>query len=239
MRLRPALALLALLALVADASRGQTAPPARPVRAPLETAPVRRLGAADYVGANDLARLLEATKYWRADVRKLVLRAGPHRITLTVDVPFAVVDDRTLWLRAPAVSLRGELQAPVALLEVLPADGALPRLVHEPRLGAVVRVPRGGLVGSPVVTAVPGGTRVVFPVEPAGDVAVTGRSRSHFRLRLAGTFAGALPDSLPRGGRRCGAAHPLVRGTIRLRGNAAGVDRRAEEARGGSLENPG
>ena len=67
---------------------------ARPRRAarasPARAAPRDRAGAAhrrraDYVGANDLARLLEATKYWRADVRKLVLRAGAHRVTLTAD----------------------------------------------------------------------------------------------------------------------------------------------------------
>lgn len=191
MRPRAGLALLVLLALAA------AAPPGYP-RAALETAPVRRIGGADYVGVNDLARLLEATKYWRADVRKLVLRAGAHRVTLTADLPFAVVDDRTLWLRAPVVSLRGELQAPVSLLEGLPRDSTLARLTYEPRRGAVVRVPRGGLVGSPVVSPGDSGTRVVFPVEQVGDVAVVSRARGHFRLRLAGTFAGAVPESLPR-----------------------------------------
>jgi N-acetylmuramoyl-L-alanine amidase len=196
---RRTLALLALLALATHA-------PAVWPRPVLETAPIRRIGGADYVGASDLARLLEATKFWRADVRKLVLRTGTHRITLTVDVPFAVVDDRTLWLRAPVLSLRGELQAPVALLEGLPRDSTVARLVVEPRRAAVVRVPRGGMVGSPVVSPGDSGTRVVFPVEQVGDVAVVSRSRSHFRVRLAGTFAGVVPDSLPRSG--------LVRGIV-------------------------
>jgi N-acetylmuramoyl-L-alanine amidase len=187
---------------------------------------VRRLGGVDYVGANDLARLLEATKFWRADVRKLVLRSGAHRITLAVDVPFAVVDDRTFWLRAPVLSLRGEVQAPVALLEGLPRDSTLPRLVHEPRRGVVVRVPRGGLVGSPVVSPTDSGTRVVFPVEQVGEVAVTSRSRAHFRLRLGGAFAGATPDSLPRGALvRALAATPAPAGTafeLDVAPNAAG-----------------
>jgi N-acetylmuramoyl-L-alanine amidase len=184
---RAAAALLLALALLAPAAGA------------VETAPVRRIGDADYVAANDLARLLEATKFWRADVRKLVLRAGTHRITLAVDVPFAVVDDRTLWLRAPVISQRGELQAPVTLLEGLPRDSTLARLVYEPRRRAVVRVPRGGLVGSPVVSPGDSGARVVFPVEQVGEVAVVSRSRAHFRVRLAGAFAGAVPDSLPRG----------------------------------------
>ena len=112
-----------------------------------------RIGGVAHIGANDLARLLEATKFWRADVRKLVLRAGTHRVTLTTDNPFAVVDDRTVWLRAPVVSRRGELQVPVALLDALPRDSTLARLLFEPRRGAVVKVPRGGLVRSPEVTA--------------------------------------------------------------------------------------
>ncbi len=187
------LALLAALALAAPAVAGRG-------DAPLETAPVRRLNGADCVGANDLARLLDATKFWRADVRKLVLRTGAHRVTLTAGLPFAVVDDRTCWLRAPVVPLRGELQVPVTLLEALPRDSTLARLVLEPRRALVVRVPRGGLVGSPVVSPVDSGARVVFPVEQVGDVAVVSRSRGHFRLRLAGTFAGAAPESLTSGG---------------------------------------
>jgi N-acetylmuramoyl-L-alanine amidase len=171
---------------------------ARPAPLPaLESAPVLRIGGVAHVGANDLARLLEATKFWRADVRKLVLRAGPHRVTLTADNPFAVVDDRTVWLRAPVVSRRGELQVPVSLLDALPRDSTLARLLFEPRRGAVVRVPRGGLVRSPEVAAGDTLTRVVFPVERVTDVTVAGRARNHFRVRFAGTFVGAAPESLP------------------------------------------
>jgi N-acetylmuramoyl-L-alanine amidase len=181
-------------------SAAAPAPPARPAPRPaLESAPVLRIWGVAHVGANDLARLLEATKFWRADLRKLVLRAGPHRVTLTVDNPFAVVDDRTVWLRAPVVSRRGELQVPVALLDELPRDSTLPRLIFEPRRGVVVRAPRGGLVRSPEVTAGDTLTRVVFPVERVADVTVVGRARGHFRVRFSGTFVGAAPESLPPG----------------------------------------
>ncbi len=162
----------------------------------LESAPVLRIWGVAHIGANDLARLLEATKFWRADLRKLVLRAGPHRVTLTLDNPFAVVDDRTVWLRAPVVSRRGELQVPLALLDELPRDSTLARLLFEPRRGIVVRAPRGGLVGSPEVTFGDTLTRVVFPVEHVADATVVGRARDHFRVRLAGTFVGAAPESL-------------------------------------------
>ena len=173
-------------------------PPVRPASLPaFESAPVLRIGDAAHIGANDLARLLEATKFWRADLRKLVLRAGLHRVTLTADNPFAVVDDRTVWLRAPVVSRRGELQVPVALLDELPRDSTLARLLFEPRRGIVVRAPRGGLVRSPEVTFGDTLTRVVFPVERVADVTVVGRARGHFRVRFAGTFVGVAPESLP------------------------------------------
>ena len=162
-----------------------------------ESAPIRRIEGVTYVGANDLARLLEATKFWRADVRKLVLRAGGHRLTLTAGNPFVVIDDRTRWLGAPAVSLRGELQAPVALLDLFPRDSTFAQLVLEPRRGLVVKVPRGGLVKSPEVSAADTLTRVTFPVERVEDVTVVSRARVHFRVRFAGTFVGLLPDSLP------------------------------------------
>ena len=165
----------------------------------LESAPVQRIRGVAHIGANDLARLLEATKFWRMDVRKLVLRAGAHRVTLTADDPFAVVDDRTVWLRSPVLPRRGELQVPVSLLEALPRDSTLARLLFEPRRGAVLKVPRGGLVRSPEVVAGDTLTRVVFPVERVTDVSVASRARGHFRVRFAGTFVGIAPESLPPG----------------------------------------
>jgi N-acetylmuramoyl-L-alanine amidase len=192
----------AALALATPAAR--TAPPPAPATAAApvapESAPVLRVGDVAHVGANDLARLLEATKFWRSDLRKLVLRAGTHRVTLTADDPFAVVDDRTVWLRAPVLSRQGELQVPVALLERLPRDSTLARLLYEPRRGLVVRVPRGGLVRSPEVTVGDTLTRVLFPAERVAEVVVVGRERAHFRVRLSGTFVGAAPESLPAAG---------------------------------------
>jgi N-acetylmuramoyl-L-alanine amidase len=152
---------------------------------------------APYVGANDLARLLGATKFWRSDVRRLVLRAGAHRVTLTPDHSFVVVDDRTVRLPVPVVSRGGELQSPVALVDSLPRDETLPRLVFEARRGLVVRVPRGGLVRSPEVSADDRLTRVVFPAEVPEGATVVSRARAHFGVRMPGAFVGTLPESLP------------------------------------------
>src|SRR5438552_3624845 len=75
-----------------------------------DAVPVTMNDEAPYVGVNGFARLLDATKFWRADVRKLTLRAGRTNITFTVDDPFVVVNDSTRWLPAPVRSVRGELQ---------------------------------------------------------------------------------------------------------------------------------
>lgn len=160
-----------------------------------ENASVTQVDGTTWIGAHDLARLLGATKFWRADLRKLELRAGGHRLMLTVDNPFVLIDDRTVALTAPVRSRAGELRAPVALIDSLPRDTTLARLVYDVHRGLVLRVPPEGLVGSPAITADSTSGRVVFPVERPEDVAVIGRDRSHFRIRFGGFFVGALPDT--------------------------------------------
>ncbi len=237
MRIARALGLALVLALAPAASPAVTTTPA-PAAPPavtaatapvpgLDSAPVTRIEGTACLGVNDLARLLDATKFWRSDVRKLVLRAGAHRVTLTADNPFAVVDDRTVWLRAPVRSRRGELQVPLTLLEALPRDTTMARLLFEPRRALVLRVPRGGLVGSPEVSAGDTLTRVTFPVERVASVTVTDRSRGHFRLRFEGAFVGLLPgppsvgDTLPPGSPAVGA--PLLRRLTHVQAGAGSV----------------
>ena len=74
------------------------------------------------VGANDLARLLGASRSWRSDVRKLVLHWSEHRLTFTEDNPFVIADDRTLRLPHAVFSRAGELQIPVDLARALPDE---------------------------------------------------------------------------------------------------------------------
>ena len=64
--------LAAVLALIALSFHAHSDPP--------DLAPVLSTGEHAWIGANDLARLLGATKFWRHDVRKLVLRTGEHRL---------------------------------------------------------------------------------------------------------------------------------------------------------------
>jgi N-acetylmuramoyl-L-alanine amidase len=187
------LALLVLLALAAD---WRTPPPGEGP----ETVRVRTLDGHHYVPVNDLARMLDATKFWRADVRKLVLRAGAHTIVLTVGSPFVVVDTVTVWLGTPVRSLGGEVQVPVALVDTLPSDSTLARLTYDARRGRVVVLPPSGRVGSPRVAVLPDLTRLVFPADRAEQAVVVARSRNHFRVRFGGVFVGALPETLPAAG---------------------------------------
>lgn len=167
-----------------------------PERAPgPDSAPVRNLGDERLIGANDLARLLDATKFWRGDVRKLELRVHSHRVLLTADNPYVIVDESTVRLPSPVRSLGGELHAPIALIDSLPGDSTVNRLAYDPRGDQVVVLPPGGMVGTPRLVVGEGVTRLVIPADRPQDAAVVARARAHFRLRFAGYFAGVLPDS--------------------------------------------
>ena len=162
-----------------------------------DSAPVRRIGDRDWVGVNDLGRMIDATKFWRADLRRLVLKTGPHSITILADNPFVVVDDRTIHLGVPVPTVGGEMQVPVTLLDSLPHDSSLVRLVHDRRRGRVVVLPPSGGLGSPRVWVGDAMTRLEFPADRPADAVVVTRDREHFRLRFGGLFTGALPESLP------------------------------------------
>lgn len=203
-RALPAIALAAALASLAHPA------PAAPPSAGA-SAPVTRVEGVPCVSANDLARLLDGVKFWRADVRKLVIRTREHRLTLTTDVPIVVLDDRTLRLDAPVRSVGGELQVPVSLIAQLPRDSTGARLTFDAAAGRVRATPPGGWVGTPLVTVTEEGTRVTIATERPWEAGVAGRSRRHFRVRLAGEFGGELPSSLPAGS--------LVRAITRLPGD--------------------
>jgi N-acetylmuramoyl-L-alanine amidase len=184
------LALVLLLALVPSSARAD---------AP-ETVPVTRIDGVPHISANEIARVLDAAKFWRSDVRKLVLRAGNHQVVLTVDNPFVLSDDRTVRLATPVLSMRGEILVPVGLLESLPRDSSLARLLYDPRKNRVVVLPPGGTVGTPRLTVSAEGTRITFPTDGIADATIANRSHKHFRVRLEGFFTGTIPDELPADG---------------------------------------
>ena len=186
----------ALTVLVAASLSLAAAPP--PAGAP--SAPVTRVAGVPSVGANDFARLLGGVMFWRADTRKLVIRAVGHRLTFTVDAPIVVLDEHTLRLDAPVRSVGGELQIPISILPQLPRDTTGAHLVLEADGARIRLVPAGGLVGPPVVTVPAGGvTRLALATAHAEDARVTGRGRGHFRLWVPGAAAGPPPGALPAG----------------------------------------
>jgi len=162
--------------------------------------PVANVDGIPMVGANDLARLLRASRSWRADVRKLVLRVGTHRLTLTADNPFVIVDDRTLRLEHEVRSRGGELHIPVELAELLPVEAGWPRVTYDAGVRQLRTQPSEGLIGDLAIEVRGGRTWLVIPCERPDAALVAGRSRARFRLRLAGALVGALPDSLPEYG---------------------------------------
>jgi N-acetylmuramoyl-L-alanine amidase len=188
---------MSVLALLATSADWRTPPPGEGP----DTAPVHDVEGRPCIAVDDLARLLDATKFWRADVRRLVLRSGPHTVVLTADNPFVVVDERTLWLGAPVRSRGGELQVPVTLVDSLPSDSALARLTYDARRARIVVLPTSGRVESPRWTVQGDVTRIVFPADHAEEALVVARARAHFRLRFGGIFFGDLPESGPPGSR--------------------------------------
>jgi N-acetylmuramoyl-L-alanine amidase len=188
-----------VLALAAVAVLGAEPPRVPEHASGPDSAPVHVLDQQLVIGANDLARLLDATRFWRDDVRKLELRARTHRVVLTADNPYVIVDQNTVRLPSPVRSVHGELQVPIALLDSLPADSDLSRLVFDARAAVVMVVPAGGVVGTPRASLQEGLTRIVIPVDEPAECSVVSRARGHFRLRFGGYFTGVLSDSLNRG----------------------------------------
>jgi N-acetylmuramoyl-L-alanine amidase len=162
-------------------------------------APIVELDGVLHVPAGDFARLIGATKFWRGDLRKLVLRSPAHRLQFTVGNPFVIIDERTVRLESVVRTRQGEVIVPVSILDALAADTSFARLTFDHGRRIVLRVPEAGIVGTPRVSVGPRGTRITFPVDRPDEFAVASRSRAHFRVRMSGLFAGALPQRLPDG----------------------------------------
>ena len=243
---------LKTLAVVASLLLGATLAAPRTADAagqPGATAPVVSVSGVRCIGANDLARLLDGSLYWRADTRKLVVRAQGHRLTFAVDAPLVLVDDRTVRLDAPVRSLGGELQIPLALLPLLPRDSSAVRLVVDAGGTRVRATPAEGWVAAPRVALAGELTRVTLASARPGAARITGTAREHFRIWLPGAAASATSDPLPAGSlvgsmRRLAAADgvtwelSLVSGTVGFRRTSAADAVVLEFARAGGGFDP-
>jgi len=76
-----------------------------------------------YLSATDVAGFLSATRFWRAETRKLLLRIGDHRVRMGVDNPYWVIDDATVKLDPPRFAA-GQVWMPIGFF-LLAADRGL------------------------------------------------------------------------------------------------------------------
>ncbi len=72
-----------------------------------------------YVSTNDIARIFDATKYWRPELRKLSLRLGDHTIRFTIDVPIVLIDEVAQNLIDAPRMVQGAVYVPESVLRGL------------------------------------------------------------------------------------------------------------------------
>ncbi len=191
-----------LLLLVSPAAAERRAATIRVVYAderPDDKLTVLPIGLADYLSTNDLARVFDATKFWRPELRKLTLRIGDHTIRLTVDAPLALVDEQARNLVDPPRLVRGTVYVPASILGRFGAWGLLTNaLWDEPARtirfrGTVHTVRQVQLWTREHVTEV--GATLLGPVPPRLLYATPGEMRILFgggTLDTSRAFAGGL-----------------------------------------------
>jgi N-acetylmuramoyl-L-alanine amidase len=87
---------------------------------------VFRFEGVDYLDLNEVARIFRGTKYWRAELEKMVLKIEGHRVRVTVGSRYVFVDDTGRNLLAPVRWHEGRIVVPMSL-----ATGVLDELVTE------------------------------------------------------------------------------------------------------------
>lgn len=165
------------------------------VRSPEEPRPrplaSYRIDGVDYLRLNDVAQLFRSTKYWRAELEKMVLKAGERRVRVTVGSPFVFVDDDGYQLVAPARWLDGDIVVPVDFAtEVM--DGVVPesvswdrdrRVLHldtgEPNVLAVAYDVRSNGTVAEISLAVPLGGELEFPRPDRVELRIPGGVLQH------------------------------------------------------------
>jgi len=93
-------------------------------------------GRAEYMAAGDVAECVRATSYWRSETRKLLLRIGDRRLTVTVDNPFAILDGDVTRLPAAPRYEDGQVWLPIVVFDLL----AEARIVSQSRWDATARI---------------------------------------------------------------------------------------------------
>jgi len=112
--------------------------------------------------AGDVIEITRATSYWRSETRKLLLRIGDHRLTLSADNPFVLLDGKVYRLAAPPRFRDAQMWVPVAVFDFLTAAGVVPAATWDAER-------REFAFGAPGRTAEPGGAEMPGGPTPEGD----------------------------------------------------------------------
>lgn len=121
-----------------------------------------------YVSADALAEALSLERFWRPEVRKLVLKVGERRIQVTIATRLVLDGDEEVLLREPVLYRRGSVMLPLEFLE----------RVLAPRLGEGARFERANF---DLVLGLRGGDVVAIEYEPFADA-------TRVRVRLTKSF---------------------------------------------------
>jgi N-acetylmuramoyl-L-alanine amidase len=160
-----------------------------------------RVDGVDYLVLNDIAYLFRATKYWRDELEKMVLKIGDRRVRVTVGSPFVFVDDEGFQMLAPARWQEGRIIVPADFAsEIL--DQVVTESVAWERERRVLRID----TGEPNILAVDwdvreNGTIVEIglstPLTATLDTSATATS-GRVEVRVpSGVLSGALVGPLP------------------------------------------
>jgi len=198
---RIALCALITLVLAPHVARAQNAPNTLRVervgRGTFETVATLRLDGRPYMGVNELARLVGGTKYWRPDLRKLEIRSVRHSLRVTVDAPYAIVDDVTIRLPAPARLVNGEVQVPLDIFPLALSGRFLPRAAYDERTNRLALFDQEPNLGPPTLSVTGPRTRLVLPLMTPLEPSVVSSRRSRFLVDVGGGVLSAVPgDSL-------------------------------------------
>lgn len=180
-------------------------PPATPAavrvervgRGTSESVPTIVLEGRPYIGANALARLVNGTKYWRPDLKKLEIRSVRHSLRLTVDTPYAVVDEVAIRLGSPVRMVAGEVHAPLDVFPLALSGRFLARAAWDPRTNRIVIFAQDPNLGPPRMTVSGPRTRLVLPITERLEPQILSARRSRFLIEVPQGVLTAVPgDSL-------------------------------------------
>ena len=169
------------------------------------------------------------TKFWRPDVRKLVLRSGRHSITFTVDNPFVVVDEPRSGCRARCARCAASCRFRPRWWTRCRRDSTFARLycttAPRPRVVRAAGERRRGHVRWS--RSRPESRASCFPADRSGGRGRWSRARaSTSACASAGFFTGVMPDSAAAGraaARRCARSAAAGGSAFECRGRARGA----------------